>query len=66
MSSYSSEIEIYGAALKTAEEYEKKHNVPNEETAYFFVFPNKIHVYHYFKKIIDASRYLEEIDLHLR
>lgn len=57
----SAKIESYIVGLRTAEEYELKHNIPNEEVVYFSVFWNDICLYHYFKKIVYVSIYLEEI-----
>ena len=38
----SAKIESFIVGLRTAEEYELKHNIPNEEVVYFSVFQNEI------------------------
>ena len=57
----SAKIESCIVGLRTAEEYELKHNIPNEEVVYFSVFQNEIELYNYFKKFVNTSIYLEEI-----
>ena len=34
------EIEVYIGTLRTTEEYELKHQIPNEEVVYFSAFPS--------------------------
>lgn len=38
----SAKIESCIVGLRNAEEYELKHNIPNEEVVYFSVFQNEI------------------------